>query len=84
MNANKTSGKKLLKSRVHFAWLSCSFANFFEITGLFDTGSCQKFKQEILVEWNLLGGGKGGGVAGVFLGFGICDPLTTLLIFSEI
>ena len=29
------------------------------IAGLFDTGSCQKFKQEILVEWNLRGGGRG-------------------------
>ena len=31
-----------------------------EIADLFDTGSCQKFKQEILVEWNLRGGGWGG------------------------
>ena len=57
MNGNKTSGKKILKSLVHLAWLSSSFINFRKF-GLFDTGSCQKFKQEMLVEWNLPGGGR--------------------------
>ena len=81
-NTRKTSGKKLLKSRVHLAWLSSSFQNF---------GNCWpiwywklKFKQEILVEWNLLGGVRVEEWQGFFQVLKYVTPLTTLLIFSEI
>ena len=80
MNGNKTSGKKILKSLVHLSWLSSSFINFRKF-GLFDTGSCQKFKQEMLVEWNLPGGGRVEEWQGFFQVLKYVTPLTTLLIF---
>ena len=80
-NTRKTSGKNLLKSRVHLAWLSSSFQNFVGIAGLFDTGSCRNLNRRFWLNGICEVGGREEEWQGFFQVLKYVTPLTTLLIF---